>query len=335
MKQILKKILLALFYYSGLFEVMRRISIKKGFVPILLYHRILDEGASRNIESCFFLLGIGISKGLFEKQLAYLKQKYKVISLQEYAQKKKQGACLSGYAVVTFDDGFKDSGLALLKKYGIPATIFLIGEAFEKIFWRHRIFLMLDEASIKKTVFKAPSGQEIALDLSTAKAKREAISVLVGAGQRLDEKERERFFDELKRQLGITKDFTAPDVYLTGQDIRGSLPDGISFGAHSQTHRNLALLSDEEISVEISASKGIVERLTQEKNVPFAIPFGKYDERVVRALKEQGVLCSVTSDNGFDSKEGDMYRMKRIYVNTRDFREFVYKLSGLEAWGRP
>ena len=79
----------------------------------------------------------------------------------------------------------------------------------------------------------------------------------------------------------------------------------------------------------------MIERMTKDKDVPFSIPFGRYDERVIRALRREGISCNLTSDNGFDSKDGDVLRMKRIFINTRSFYEFVYKISGVELWWRP
>jgi peptidoglycan/xylan/chitin deacetylase (PgdA/CDA1 family) len=335
MKQFFKKIILALSYYSGFFELIRWISVRKGYVPILLYHRISDDTKPDGAESCFSLLGIGISKGLFEKQLAYLKKRYRLISLKEYVQKKKEGADIRGCAVVTFDDGFCDIGLSILRRYNIPATIFLIGESFEKIFWRHQLFFMLDEARVLKTSFKTPSGKILEVDLSESFSKREALSAVSRIVQPLSETQRDQFFEELKQSLGLTKKYAARDVYFTQEDAEKLAQYGISLGAHSQTHRDLTLLSDEELSREIEVSKVMIERLTQDKDVPFAIPFGRYDDRVLRAIKKIGVYCNLTSDNGLDSKEGDIFRMKRIFVNTRTIEEFIYKISGVESWWSP
>ncbi|MBI5873363.1 MAG: polysaccharide deacetylase family protein [Candidatus Omnitrophica bacterium] len=332
MKRFLKKIVIYFGFYSGLFEVFRRIMVRKGYVPILLYHHVLEDGKKPAgwVPSCFELMGIGIRKNLLEKQLLYLKERYRLIGLKDYIFKKRQGADLSGAAVVTFDDGFKDEGVALLKKYGIPATIFLFGRSFQEIFYRHRIFFLLDEATILKTIFKTSSGEDILVDISTDEAKRETISRLSLFFGHVDEPAREKNFLNLQIALGVLRDYLPQDVYLTQEDARNLIKDGISFGAHSQTHRNLTLLTDEELSNEIVLSRAQLEALTQEKDVPFAIPLGPYDERVIKAIKKNGMLCNVTSDGGFDSRQEDIYRIKRVFVNTRSFQEFIYKISGFE-----
>jgi len=155
MRGLIKKTLLVIARYSGFFELCRRNSVKKGHVPILIYHRVLENPKTNGVESTpstFSIMGLGVRQDLFDRQMAYLKQRYHVVSLQDYVQKKKKGERLKGCAVVTFDDGFKDVSPVILKKHGIPATVFLIGEAPQKVFWRHEIFFLLDETSVLKTL---------------------------------------------------------------------------------------------------------------------------------------------------------------------------------------
>ena len=88
-------------------------------VPILTYH---DFG---------YGTGIQISPENFEWQMHYLKEKhYNVISLDELVEGIKKGKKFPrNTVVITMDDGYKDNftyAYPVLKKYGFPATIFLI-----------------------------------------------------------------------------------------------------------------------------------------------------------------------------------------------------------------
>ena len=88
-------------------------------VPILTYH---DFGYGK---------GIKVAPENFERQMRYLKDKrYNVISLDELAEGIKKGKRFTHNAVViTMDDGYRDNFIyayPVLKKYGFPATIFLI-----------------------------------------------------------------------------------------------------------------------------------------------------------------------------------------------------------------
>ncbi len=88
-------------------------------VPILTYH---DFGYGK---------GIKVTPENFERQMRYLKDKgYNVISLDELVEDiKKEKKFAHNTVVITMDDGYKDNftyAYPVLKKYGFPATIFLI-----------------------------------------------------------------------------------------------------------------------------------------------------------------------------------------------------------------
>lgn len=91
-------------------------------VPVLMYHSISPvTGKTR----------LSVSPEAFEKQMQFLKNNhYQVLKLDEYVdllnnkQKPKQKA-----AVITFDDGYENNysfAYPVLKKYKIPATIFMV-----------------------------------------------------------------------------------------------------------------------------------------------------------------------------------------------------------------
>ncbi|MDD5069956.1 MAG: polysaccharide deacetylase family protein [Candidatus Omnitrophica bacterium] len=89
--------------------------------PILMYHSI-DSSRVNSYAA--------VSPENFEKQIQFIKQKgYFVLSMSEYCraliEKKKLPR---NSVVITFDDGFKNNTLAadILKKYDMPATIFVI-----------------------------------------------------------------------------------------------------------------------------------------------------------------------------------------------------------------
>jgi len=97
-------------------------------VPILMYHNIGYEQGS------FF-----VSPENFAKQMEYIKEHgYEVITLDELVENIKSKKPLKkNKVVITFDDGYKDSlkyAYPVLKKYGFPATIFLVADFTGKYF---------------------------------------------------------------------------------------------------------------------------------------------------------------------------------------------------------
>ncbi len=107
-------ICLAVFYFCFLYP--------RYYPPILMYHRIGERATEKDTFS--------VPADIFDKQMAFLKARnYKVIPLEELCSMiASKQAIPHNVVAVTFDDGYKDNLAAvdILKKYNLPATIFLI-----------------------------------------------------------------------------------------------------------------------------------------------------------------------------------------------------------------
>ncbi|HEY3782603.1 MAG TPA: polysaccharide deacetylase family protein [Fimbriimonadaceae bacterium] len=94
-------------------------------IPILMYHRIGPRISTSIVRDQY------VPAALFEKQLQALqKQGYQSISLSEMKSLFIDKASTGKYIVITFDDGYKsftDSAIPILKKHGMKATVFLVG----------------------------------------------------------------------------------------------------------------------------------------------------------------------------------------------------------------
>ena len=94
----------------------------KKRLTILTYHSINDE---INPDET-------VTPEEFEKQLQYIKENYKVISLEDAVEYLRTDIKkISDSIVITFDDGYSDNyhnAYPLLKKHNFPATIFLISD---------------------------------------------------------------------------------------------------------------------------------------------------------------------------------------------------------------
>ena len=121
LKRIIKNVLCIITTCSGYQRVCRNKTNKKG-LTILTYHSISNEIEPDET----------VTPEEFEKQLQYIKENYKVISLEEaveYIQTDIKK--ISGSIVITFDDGYSDNyryAYPLLNKHNFPATIFLVSD---------------------------------------------------------------------------------------------------------------------------------------------------------------------------------------------------------------
>ena len=119
LKKIFKIVVCNITTFTGYQYITKNKGSKKR-LTILTYHSISDKIEPDET----------VTPEEFEKQLQYIKENYKVISLDEAIEYLPTDfERVSGSIVITFDDGYRDNyyhAYPLLKKYDLPATIFLI-----------------------------------------------------------------------------------------------------------------------------------------------------------------------------------------------------------------
>lgn len=92
---------------------------------VLMYHSVESSGWKYSV-----------SPEMFEKQMMYLKNNYNVIPLNDIVSFVCNGTKIPNLAVaITIDDGYKDTYetvFPILKKYRLPATVFLTSDLREQ-----------------------------------------------------------------------------------------------------------------------------------------------------------------------------------------------------------
>ncbi len=124
LRKSLRRILIALLYYSGFIGIFGMIYRSINRNPcVLVYHSVSDEecGAGRQ--------PISISKKLFKKHMFYLKKRFSVVNMPEYLKGfSSRAGCLGISVLITIDDGYGDTywnAFMILKDMGLPFTLFL------------------------------------------------------------------------------------------------------------------------------------------------------------------------------------------------------------------
>ena len=97
----------------------------------------------------------------------------------------------------------------------------------------------------------------------------------------------------LLRSKGIEGTFYVPitpyrERPLDRNELRGLSSEGFEIGAHGFSHRLLRGLSARELVAEIAPCKPTLEDILGTPVQMFSYPGGRYDSKVVRALKEAG-----------------------------------------------
>jgi peptidoglycan/xylan/chitin deacetylase (PgdA/CDA1 family) len=332
MKKLFKAIILNTGYYLGVFALLRLFYSRKGFVPILVYHRIQSWPDTGKVYSAFTLRGLTVSPGNFERQIKYLRRHYQLLSLAEYVKRKNAGTSLKNCAVITFDDGFKDFitlAWPILKKYQAPATVFMPAGFLGLVHWQHQLYAMLDEGKPAKA--KVIVGrEEVPVDLSNNREKYLTIRRFITAIGGLPSGERQEALNRLGAILAVNKKLTPAEIYLSKEDLRLLAQEGLFLGAHSVSHEHLEVLADRQLEEEITQSMEFIKRLSGAQNIPFALPFSTGSDKVLAKLVAQGCLCSFSNESGLNTGSEDTLRLKRISGLDVNLAEFAYDITRKE-----
>lgn len=330
------------FYYTGLLRLInyfrKKVLRRRSFI-VLTYHRISDS----NYGDPF----LSITPHNFERQIQYLTRRFKVVSLQELVKHiQSQYSTLDDYIAITFDDGYRDNytnAYPILKKYKVPATIFLttgfIGT--DKLFWWDRL------AKIAKFIIGKNLHLNFPQDLYPEKIKdaismissgnisksSKAASILPILLKEISEEKKGLILDDLEKQISpLPKDGQDRPYSLTWDEVRQMNKDDIEFGSHTVTHPILTKAKSDQAKYEISHSKIEIEREIAKKVLHFSYPNGErsdFDEHIKQLVKDNNYISACTSINGANGLQDDVFSLKRRAIDNSPVYVFACKITGI------
>jgi peptidoglycan/xylan/chitin deacetylase (PgdA/CDA1 family) len=266
--------------------------------------------------------------------MRFLSENYNVIFIDNFIEAiVKKNPFLPKTVVITFDDGWEDNYLyafPILKKYKLPATIFLTTEFIgkTKIFWQERVIFLLKKLiasqnnlrMFSKSIHPYPKELQTLLDnfVKGVNRKKSLLNFI----------ENLNFMDKVKRDLLITSLETClnyPELpkednsFLNWEQIKEMAKFQISFGSHGVNHKILTEVEENDFTEEIELSKHLLEKELKVSVKTFAYPNGNYNEKIISNLKTAGYKLALTVESGFNTKETDLYRLKRINIHEDRF----------------
>ena len=275
----LKNIIFKTVRFSGLPWLIRN-TIQKQRVTVILFHNTQPE--------------------LFEKHIQCLQKRFNIISLQQYLKAYYNNSIKTlppKSLVITFDDGHVGNYklLPVLKKYGVPVTIFLCSSIINTN--RHYWF-------------------------------REA------AKHRLDQEKLKVMPDDERLQKLSEIQFTEEKEYSQRQALNADeiseMKQAVDFQSHTNFHVILPFCSDDKAQKEIFESKTDLEKEHDLSINTISYPNGDYSDRDINFAKQAGYVCGITVDCGFNSEKTDMFKIKRMNINDdATIDEVIVKASAL------
>jgi len=337
MNNLIRKIINIFFYYLGFYHILKFINRKK--IRILMYHGVENKQTDFNLD----ISSLVISTKNFEKQIKSLSKSYNIMSMHDLTNHiKKKIPFPSNSVIITFDDGLKNNfinAFPILQKYNTKATIFLITDYIDtlKISWLNKLVYILKKIGISKFIEefknKFPAYSNLLEKTGQNNIIDRIIFLLI---DKVNDNVRRKFIQNLynKSKIKINKE-KIKDLYLSWEEIRKMNDAGISFGSHTSTHEVLSLLDYEKAKKEILNSKKNIEvRLNKEINL-FAYPYGReidFNINIKKILINNKFLCAVSTIDGFNTINSDLYELKRICIVDEPFYYFKLRIEGFEGF---
>jgi peptidoglycan/xylan/chitin deacetylase (PgdA/CDA1 family) len=223
---------------------------------------------------------------------------------------------------ITFDDGFENNysvAAPILKELNVPATFYITTGFIEKngMSWIDRIEYCLENTSAgelkfswdnKAYPFRTPAEKIRILRYLRNHVKNDSsiqVDDLVS-----------QIFDQCKLPE-VQSNQDPLDLKMNWQQVRELSEDSCFIvGGHSHRHAILSFLEPEELKSEIGTSLDLLKN-NGVKTQHYSYPEGMrhcYSEQVIQVLKEYGIVCCPTAEEGVNQPSDDLFHLKRVNV---------------------
>jgi peptidoglycan/xylan/chitin deacetylase (PgdA/CDA1 family) len=321
MKGILKLFLWRLLDIFGINALCRLANRHKAI--ILWYHGICDDN--------FNLTKRHLPKSIFRKQLGYIKGKgYTFVSMSELVDTIQNKGKIDKLIVLTFDDGFKnicENAYPIMKESGAKGCFYLVSSLIGKdqLLWTDQVEMVIRNQ--KKGDYQFRFKEEIInYNIQDDNSYEHVAEDIKAKLRMLPDKERHEHMKQFTNLdlTGVPKEF----IIANWEQIKKLDPDLIEIGSHTKRHPNCVnLTSNDELEDEINNSKTDIEDQLGHKIRHFCYPAGSHDDRIISKVMEYGYDSAVTTIQGFNNENSDLYKLKRIPASEQ-FLLFKASISG-------
>ncbi|TMA25818.1 MAG: polysaccharide deacetylase [Deltaproteobacteria bacterium] len=307
-------------HYSGareLLSAIQRRAVGGRRVLILSYHRVVGDFAE---EAKHGLPTLNIEQKTFRRHLEVLQESHDVVSIDDAL------CVLDGtrraardVAVITFDDGYRDvytKAFPVLREMRLPGIVYvpssLIGT--DRRLGHDRLYLALSKMvqrgippmgvgvggeGERWLVDAFDGGSSAYLALERLISRRPTPALL-------------RLAEQLEDRLGLT-DVRVPDGQLpmSWDMLREMDAHGVATGGHTADHTVLTLQPIAEARREVAQCRAAIEKNVKKPVRHFAYCNGYYSAGVVEALKSEGFISAVTTEDMPNVPGADPFALKR------------------------
>ncbi len=282
--------------------------------PALLalgYHRIGDPAQARYDSATY-----SASPDAFYDQIAFLKRRYRIMTLEEFLYVARRPERLRAPAVlITFDDGYADNysdAFPILKALGVQATFFLpsglIGT--DSLAWWDQIAGIIRSARRKRFALNG-----VQYDFERTRASVVTREILrqckVCSGDTPSE-----FVAAVAEACDTPATQCAtPPQFMTWDNAREMLVSGMAFGSHTHSHRLLGPLDFKEQYAEAVCSRDHLRRELGCTPRAMALPCGSGSPETASVLSRAGYEAAFSTDPAVNTPENwNTFGLRRVLV---------------------
>jgi peptidoglycan/xylan/chitin deacetylase (PgdA/CDA1 family) len=307
-------------HHSGareLLSTVQRRAMGGRRVLILSYHRVVGSYAAEERTS---LNTLNIERETFRKHLEALHETHDIVSLEDAL------AVLDGsrpanrdVAVITFDDGYRDvytHAFPVMRELRVPAVVY-VPSAFmgtNRRLGHDRLYAALrsmeDRGLSAISVGVGGQGQRFLLEALNGGAN--AFVALERLIARFPTPALLDLASDLESRLGLTyAEASEGQLPMTWEMLREMDAHGVITGAHTADHTVLTNQRLDDARREIAQCKQVLEKNLRVPIKHFAYCNGFYSAGVAQALKAEGFISAVTTEDMPNVPGIDPYALKR------------------------
>lgn len=309
----------------------------RGAGVILTFHRVHPDNGSILPENA----GLSITPAFLDQVLTLLRAlEYEIIPLGIAPHRLAEPSGGRPFAVLTFDDGYRDNrdfALPILRKHNAPFTLFACSGFAERttpLWW-----LDLEDAVRQLDGFRLalPDGV-IEARTQTLAEKITALRQLYWRLRAFDEETLRAAVTTLAHQAGLDPLARVAALCMDWQELRAFATDPlVTIGAHTLTHPRLTKLDAGGARAEIAGSRDRIREELGLETKAFAYPVGDLTSagpREFEMVRDLGFEVAVTTVPGVLKLGQMMTALPRISVNGLFQKEHYLRalISGLPFW---
>lgn len=303
-----------------------------GRATIFMLHRFRDP-----------TMGVGgHDPEMLDSAVAAIRREgFRIVTAEEIIVTAREGGDPSGLVAFTVDDGYADFhkiGAPIFARHRCPVTVFLATGFMDNRawLWPDCVQFMMKHSAAESVGLEV-DGETKVVEWRNWRERGEAYQTLTWILSGMTPDRRDTALRELEDRLRVKVpvDPLPPFQPMSWEEVREDGRRGVTFGPHSVTHPNMALLEGHEQEWEISRSWDRVRAETDAATPVFCFPFGRREDCPESAggpLVEAGLQGAVTAVHGHvtaDDAQRSPYFLPRYPwpVDLSDVRQILHGLE--------